>query len=131
MGWLNALWLVLAIAMPDHSKNPHAVALGRLGGLKGGPARSAKLSARKRSQIAKLAALARWGAPLKPVRTPIAGDLYYGVECDCGSLLLLARDPFQGGPSVFLGSSPMPIKCGACGAEVCIPARKWRRYVAP
>ena len=46
---------------PDINKNPHAVALGRLGGLKGGPARSAKLSPKKRSQIAAKAAKARWG----------------------------------------------------------------------
>jgi hypothetical protein len=45
----------------DESKNPHAVALGRLGGLKGGAARAAKLPARKRSQIAAKAAKARWG----------------------------------------------------------------------
>lgn len=43
------------------SKNPAAVALGRLGGLKGGKARAAKLSAKKRSEIAKMAALKRWG----------------------------------------------------------------------
>jgi hypothetical protein len=43
------------------SKNPHAVALGRLGGLKGGAARAATLSPRKRSQIAAKAAKARWG----------------------------------------------------------------------
>lgn len=42
-------------------KNLYAVELGRLGGLKGGPARSKKLSARKRSQIASKAAKARWG----------------------------------------------------------------------
>ncbi len=42
-------------------KNPAAVALGRLGGLKGGKARAEKLSARRRSQIAKKAAEARWG----------------------------------------------------------------------
>jgi hypothetical protein len=42
------------------AKNPAAVALGRLGGLKGGKARAAKLSARKRSQIAKKAAKSRW-----------------------------------------------------------------------
>ncbi len=42
-------------------KNPAAVALGRLGGLKGGKARAEKLSARKRSEIAKKAAKARWG----------------------------------------------------------------------
>lgn len=41
-------------------KNPAAVALGRLGGLKGGKARSVKLSAEKRSEIAKNAAIARW-----------------------------------------------------------------------
>lgn len=43
------------------SKNPAAVALGRLGGLKGGKARAAKLSAARRSEIAKKAAVARWG----------------------------------------------------------------------
>lgn len=41
-------------------KNPHAVALGRLGGLKGGPARAKKLSKKKRSDIAQKAATARW-----------------------------------------------------------------------
>jgi hypothetical protein len=41
-------------------KNPAAVALGRLGGLKGGKARAAKLSSKKRSEIAKKAANARW-----------------------------------------------------------------------
>lgn len=41
-------------------KNPAAVALGRLGGLKGGKARAEKLSAKKRSKIAKKAAQARW-----------------------------------------------------------------------
>ena len=46
----------------DPSKNPHAVALGRLGGLKGGVARAASLSPKKRSQIAKKAAEKRWGA---------------------------------------------------------------------
>ena len=45
----------------DDGKNPHAVALGRLGGLKGGNARAKALSAVKRSQIAKSAAKKRWG----------------------------------------------------------------------
>lgn len=44
----------------DPSKNPHAVALGRLGGLKGGIARAAALGPRKRSQIAAKAAKVRW-----------------------------------------------------------------------
>lgn len=43
-------------------KNPAAVTLGRLGGLKGGKARAEKLSAKKRSEIAKKAAQKRWGA---------------------------------------------------------------------
>ena len=41
-------------------KNPAAVALGRLGGLKGGKARAEKLSAKKRKEIAQKAAKARW-----------------------------------------------------------------------
>ena len=43
-----------------HAPNPHAAALGRLGGLKGGPARAAALSAKRRRAIAKAAARARW-----------------------------------------------------------------------
>jgi len=43
------------------TKNLAAVALGRLGGLKGGAARAAALSPRKRSRIARAAAKARWG----------------------------------------------------------------------
>jgi len=42
-------------------KNPAAVALGRLGGLKGGPARAKKLSKKTRSEIARKAAKSRWG----------------------------------------------------------------------
>lgn len=45
---------------PHAGKNPAAVALGKLGGSKGGKARAAALSARKRKAIAKKAALARW-----------------------------------------------------------------------
>lgn len=43
------------------SKNPAAVALGRLGGLKGGKARAKKLSPEQRKEIARRAARARWG----------------------------------------------------------------------
>jgi len=42
------------------AKNPAAVALGRLGGLKGGKARAKKLSSNERSKIAKKAAQIRW-----------------------------------------------------------------------
>ena len=48
-----------AEAQPE--KNPAAVALSRLGASKGGKARAAKLSDRRRKQIAKKAAAARWG----------------------------------------------------------------------
>lgn len=41
-------------------KNAAASAFGRLGGLKGGPARMATLSAKERSELARKAALARW-----------------------------------------------------------------------
>jgi hypothetical protein len=44
---------------PD-TRNPHAVALGSMGGKKGGRARAKSLSARKRSRIAKQAAKERW-----------------------------------------------------------------------
>ena len=44
----------------EEGKNPAAVLLGRLGGLKGGKARAAKLSVERRSQIAKKAAVIRW-----------------------------------------------------------------------
>jgi len=46
--------------LPASEKNPHAAALGRLGGKKGGPARAISLSAERRSEIARKAAEARW-----------------------------------------------------------------------
>lgn len=47
---------------PDEGKNPAAVALGRLGGQKGGKARAAKLTPEQRSEIARRAAQARWSS---------------------------------------------------------------------
>ena len=47
---------------PDDGKDPAAVALGRKGGLKGGRARAASLSKKRRAEIAKKAAAARWKA---------------------------------------------------------------------
>ena len=44
----------------DNGKNPAAVALGRLGGLKGGKARTLKLSVQQRQEIARKAAEVRW-----------------------------------------------------------------------
>jgi hypothetical protein len=42
------------------AKNPAAVALGKLGGIKGGKARAESLTPAKRKAIAKKAAAARW-----------------------------------------------------------------------
>jgi hypothetical protein len=44
----------------ENGRNPHAVALGRLGGLKGGKARAKALSPERRSEIAKKAGRTRW-----------------------------------------------------------------------
>jgi hypothetical protein len=48
-------------AEPPDTRNPAAVALSKLGASKGGKARAAKLSDRKRKAIAKRAAAVRWG----------------------------------------------------------------------
>ena len=48
------------IPLDISGKNPAAVALGRLGGLRGGKARADKLSPMRRKEIARKAALARW-----------------------------------------------------------------------
>jgi hypothetical protein len=44
----------------EDTRNPAAVSLGRLGGLKGGIARAKKLSPEKRREIAQIAAASRW-----------------------------------------------------------------------
>jgi len=48
------------VLKPAEGKNPHAQALSALGASKGGKARGARLSKRRRAAIAKAAALARW-----------------------------------------------------------------------
>lgn len=53
------------VETPEMGKNPAAVALGRLGGLKGGLARAKKLSAKRKKQIAQKAAQVRWNADRK------------------------------------------------------------------
>ena len=59
-GVLDAITPDAEPQLDQPEKNPAAVALGRLGGLKGGKARAAKLTAKKRSEIAKKAAAVRW-----------------------------------------------------------------------
>jgi hypothetical protein len=44
----------------ETEKNPHAVALGRLGGLRGGKVRADRLAPERRSEIARVAARSRW-----------------------------------------------------------------------
>lgn len=57
---LNGEPLDLQEPAPKDTRNPAAVALSKLGASKGGKARAKKLSAKKRSEIAKKAARARW-----------------------------------------------------------------------
>jgi hypothetical protein len=49
-------------------KNPNAVALGKLGGSKGGKIRAAKLTPEERSEIARKAVLARWAKAREKVQ---------------------------------------------------------------
>jgi len=61
-------------------KNTAAIALGRKGGKKGGPARAAKLTAEQRSESARKAVLARWakakpGKKHRATATPKSGKL--------------------------------------------------------
>lgn len=51
------------VEQTTREKNPAAVALGRLGGLKGGKARARNLNAHQRKEIAQKAARARWKKP--------------------------------------------------------------------
>ena len=52
-------------------RNPHAVALGRLGGRKGGAARAARMLPDRRKEISKLAAAARWDGRLPELLRPL------------------------------------------------------------
>jgi hypothetical protein len=46
--------------LPEDTRDPAAVALGRKGGLKGGKARAEKMTAQERSESARKAARTRW-----------------------------------------------------------------------
>jgi hypothetical protein len=57
----NVMALTTGTKLAEESKkNPAAVALGRLGGLKGGKARAESMSASKRKSVAQKAASERW-----------------------------------------------------------------------
>jgi hypothetical protein len=49
----------------ESTKNPHAVALGRLGGQKSGKARLEKITPERRKEIARIAAKDRWSKRTK------------------------------------------------------------------
>ena len=51
---------------PDKGKDVAAVSLGRRGGLKGGHARAAKMTAERRAEIARKAAKTRWNKKEPP-----------------------------------------------------------------
>jgi hypothetical protein len=63
-------------------KNPHAVALSRLGARKGGLARAAKLSQKERSMIAKRAADARWNWRASVRRRGETFTIHYPLDDD-------------------------------------------------
>jgi len=70
LNWFQNLQITLrsgitVVRLMAKKKNPHAVALGRLGGLKGGKARTAKLTAEERHALARKAVLARWAKARK------------------------------------------------------------------
>jgi hypothetical protein len=55
----------IIVAAIKAGKDPAAVLLGRKGGLKGGKARAAALTPKRRREIAQKAARARWAASVK------------------------------------------------------------------
>ena len=60
LSWLHLVVPPLNVLPMPKKKNPHAVALGKLGGSKGGKIRATKLTPEQRSKIARNAVLARW-----------------------------------------------------------------------
>jgi hypothetical protein len=55
----------------EKKKNPNAVALGRLGGLRGGKARADSLTSDRRTEISRVAANARWEkSGVKEIKKP-------------------------------------------------------------
>ena len=60
MAGLDAVNRLTGSGAPERKKNPAAVALGSLGGRKGGKARAEKLKPERRKEIARKAAEARW-----------------------------------------------------------------------
>lgn len=86
-------------------KNEAAVALGKLGGAKGGSARAAKMTPEERSAAAQAAALARWGEDIP--KATYQGTLHFGeLELPCYVLENGKRVLSQGGMITSLGMKP-------------------------
>lgn len=74
--------------MKTQIKNPHAVSLGHLGGIKGGKQRARLLTPKQRKEIAKKGAAARWGIPYQTeesnsyitIPIPIRKDVVVEIE---------------------------------------------------
>ena len=66
-------------------KNPNAVALGKLGGRAGGPARARSLSPSRRTEIARKAVLTRWSKD-RATRMRVAQKLSEATGADAGIL---------------------------------------------
>lgn len=81
--------------MLEVMKNKHAVALGRLGGLAGGPARAKALSIERRSEIARLARAAR----TRRERVRQAAEISARTGADAGVVehvfRLMEKTPFE------------------------------------
>jgi hypothetical protein len=72
-------------------KNRAAVTLGRKGGLKGGVARAANLTAEERSASARKAVRARWAKAGKPAATEVADSVSASGISDHALAELLTR----------------------------------------
>ena len=100
-------------------KNPHAVALGRRGGKKGGVARAAKLSAEQRSASARRAVLARWKRGVTPAADVAAADRQaFFVNPSLDELARSAGIPPLVDPSALGGVFPDDFDVHAMVADI-------------
>ena len=81
MNLLGKAIVDLASSEKKELRNPHAEA-GRLGGLKGGKARAAKLSKKRKQEIAKKAIEARW-KDVKAARGTSPSPIYFFIDVPC------------------------------------------------
>lgn len=99
-------------------KNPHAVALGRKGGRKGGVARAAKLSAEQRSASARRAVLARWKRDASPEANAAADRQRFFANPSLDELAREAGIRPLDDPSVLGGVLPDDFDVDAMVADI-------------